>query len=93
MLLLNSGVEGVWFGSGEQGLPEEAHSFLPFFLLCTPHNLLDPQRQAIAGSLASRPWGRGAEGLTGLTGGPMSSSSTGKSGQQGPNFVPPSPSP
>lgn len=24
----DSGVEGVWFGSGEQGLPKEAHCFL-----------------------------------------------------------------
>lgn len=48
---------GVWFGSGEVQLPEEAPPppafcfFLPVLILFTPHNL----RQALAGAGIWRP--------------------------------------
>lgn len=46
---------GVWFGSGEQELPEEAPPlppsfFPPFRRPFHPSNQLDPRRQALAGS-------------------------------------------
>lgn len=47
---------GVWFGSGEVRLPEEAPPppfcfFLPILILFTPHNL----KQALAGAGIWRP--------------------------------------
>lgn len=60
-----SGV-GVWFGSGELGLLEEAPPsslplFLPVLMLFTPHNLLDLLETGPSWELASGD--QGAEGL------------------------------
>lgn len=65
----DSGVEGVWFGSGAQGLPEEAQSFLhssfpPPFPPFHPSQSARPSEAGRGWELASGPPSQRAEGLT-----------------------------